>query len=201
VSNSSSCGATTAVSQGITLGNVGGDISDISFNANTSVNLDCLQSSLNDSQIQSQIKNQLEQYAKSQSEAGQTFFSGALSQSETNNIMSVVNNVSNSVKIDNVKKCVASVVVNQQITAGDIAGSVRSISLNVTASTINKCVQSDASVSKNVTDLANAISQTSESTALAGFSANAIAAAIIIVVIIMCSSSSALLLASQSQSR
>ena len=91
VSNASSCGASSAISQEVLLGNIGGDLSGVDFNIESVVNLDCLQSATNDSQIQSQIAQKLSQYAKSQAEAGTAFLSANVSESISENFSKLSN--------------------------------------------------------------------------------------------------------------
>jgi len=185
ISNASTCGVTSVINQEVLLGNVGGNVSGIDFNAQIVVNLDCLQSATNDAAIQNDIALKLSQFAKSKAETGLVIGILSKSQSESENISRLVTKISNNIKIDNVKKCVSSIIINQKLQTGDVVGDVSSISLNVSSSTIAKCVQTDTSVSSSITELATEIEQSGEANALAGLSSAALLGMLFIVVIVI----------------
>ncbi len=199
VSNSSMCSSSSVITQDINLGNISGNLSNVNLNINSNINLDCLQSSLNDSKIQSDISQKLSQFAASEAKAGLGFLSVGVSQSDSENIAKIVNKISNSVKIDNIKKCVTTAVLEQRLKTGDIGGNVENISLIVSSITVTKCIQNDQNISSSINELASLIDQKSESSAISGLDTGTIAAIIITILIVLCSCSSSLAVLQQKQ--
>lgn len=181
VSNASTCGVTSVINQEVLLGNVGGNISGIDFKAEVVVNLDCLQSATNDASIQNDIALKLAQLAKAKSESGLAIGLLNKTESEIENTARLITNLANTIKIDNIKKCVSNVIINQKLQAGDVAGDVSSISLNISSKTISKCIQTDSSVASSITKLVTDIEQSGEANSLAGLSSAAILGIILII--------------------
>lgn len=199
VSNANNCSAGNNLSQFVNLGNVSGStIGNISLSASAFVSLDCLQSSTSDSQLQSQITNQLSQYAQSQAQSSLSLSLLSASSSVSENTTNLINNVSSNFKIDNVKSCITSNNLQQQLNITSIQSSnIGSISLVVNASTVSKCIQKDTNLMSSITNLSNSISQSSKSSALAGLDTAQIVAIAAIVVIFSSSSSISAFYASQ----
>jgi hypothetical protein len=170
VDNASKCGNSAFQNQSITLKGVKGSVGNIDQNAQANINLNCLNSSQNDLDIQNQIIAQLKQYADSQANAQQPFFSANISISDTTAVSNVIRNIAANIRIDNIKNCLLASTQAQNVDLEDITGNIGNISQNVSISSILKCIQTDKNTIDNINNLKTAIDQTATSKASSGLS-------------------------------
>jgi len=188
IKNNAVCSASTTQSQGIKLGTVGGNftLSGATFDAESKVNLSCLQESANNASLANEISNQIMQQAAAKN-TGQNIGAQV---SLTDEQSKLVNDISQSIDIQNVKSCLANSNQNQVISAENVQGNVTLTDIQFKAATdlVSNCIQKDANTSALVNKLANSLSQTATASN-AGFlnfdSSNLIIIVVIIIALII----------------
>lgn len=159
VSNNSSCGSNVTQGQQLNFGKVVGNFNaaGVDMEQNASVNLSCLQTSINSTDLASQITEQLKQQAKT-SNSGQNIGVQVSTSVAASNI---VNNISQSINMSNIKSCLASTNQAQVIGAEYVGGNVdlSNIKMKQAVSLVASCIQSDKNTSSLINKLATTVQQ------------------------------------------
>jgi len=161
VSNNSSCGSSTTQGQNISFGKIKGDFnaSGINMEQNASVNLSCLQTSVDSTSLASNIMEKLSQQAKT-SNSGQNIGAQV---STSVAATKLVNNIAESVNLSNVKACLAATNQSQVVGAEYVGGNVNlsDIKMSQAVNLVASCIQSDKNTSNLINKLATTIQQES----------------------------------------
>lgn len=165
VSMSSTCSQASLQTQTVSA-TAGGDlnVSDVSQEQQTVINLDCLQSSTMDTQFQNQVAQQLTSQLTAQL-SGQNF---GLQSTSSSQIADTSVKIATNIKIDDLKSCVAMATQQQQQVykaGGNIV--LSAIKQSQMASVITNCVQKSNSTQTAVQALANTVDNKA-STSIAG---------------------------------
>lgn len=153
LSNKSNCSGAVASNQKITLGDITGDlnISDVNFDSSQTVNLECLQSSVNNTEILNDIKTELSKAIQNKLD-GQNF---GIQSATISSYTDSVTNVVNTINIDNIKNCIVNAMNNQEIETGGIVGNVNIKNVNFKSSqnVVQRCIQNDENTIRAVNKL------------------------------------------------
>lgn len=166
---SDSCGATSNTKQSISLkrGKFGAIINSLNQRANASINLQCLQNSVTQQDLEDRLQSAVKQAVESQSTPAPTLLSGLGFNTSFNVSKAVseqINRVARTVSVDNIKTCLTQLNVDQELTFGDegpidIDALINSGNQTVSTDVIAKCVQSNTLTQKAVLDLSNELNQ------------------------------------------
>jgi cobalamin biosynthesis Mg chelatase CobN len=189
ISKASTCTGSSTINtdQSILVNNSTFNKSNIIQAAEVTVDLSCLSSSSTDASLQSEIESQLKQYATTKAEANPTLLNANISTSLSTQIANMSKNLASTIKIDDVKSCIAVTQENlkQSMLLINSTFTDSSLSQLITTSVVQKCVFNDATTTSLVNQLASTIDQSSETTASSGMSTSAIIAIAIIAIIIV----------------
>lgn len=158
---SSQCVTTASQLQSIEA-SAGGNltVSDVSQTQQNVVNLDCLQSSKNDTAFQNAIASQLATSLKND----QSGVPIGVSVSTQDNTTINTTNIANTIKIDDIKSCMAasSLIQNQKYTAtGNVT--LYKLSQSQMSNVLTSCVQNSLATQNAIADVSTKISAASES--------------------------------------
>lgn len=157
------------------------------------IDISCLDSSADDTSLQTDIAAQLKQYADSKTEANPTFLNTNLAISQSEVVSELTREIASNININSIKDCVlaykASMVEKIRATNATITDS--ELSQKITSDVVLKCILSDTNQVARIDRLTSIIDQTSVSSAISGMSTLALIATIVAIVIICCSCSSA----------
>ena len=176
ISNSSECTASALNSINIAIKS-GGDIvfTNVKTDQKNKTDLRCIASSSNDIEVSNKIRKDLEQFAKTKMEGLNIFQAGA-----STNINEVVGRVANEVKIDDVKRNIASALskVNIDLTT-DKSVTFNDVSFIQSNEVLNESVSSVVNKSSAINELQSKISQAASVELVGLFSMGMIALIII----------------------
>jgi hypothetical protein len=189
INNSNSCTQNTTSNQTILVDGITADPGcSLHFTGSqTSVqtpNLSCSSSNANDSQLATQFQTQLQQQAESSGGLG-LFSVGNTSVSNT--LSKLSNTITNNMSISNISNCVQNTVSNQSTTDKNITTSCPdycktgcpngftcdtslcvtdfdNLTQSITQSAVGKCLSTNSTVAKAISDAQNSISQEASST-------------------------------------
>jgi hypothetical protein len=172
LSNNSNCSGAVASNQSITLGDVGGnlDINGVGFDSSQTVNLECLQSSINDTEILTDIKKELTKSIQSKLDGQNIGLQMSTNSSYTDSLDDVVN----SINVKNIKNCIINAMNDQSIETGNVAGNanIKNISFTSSQNVVQSCMQSDDNTVKAITKLDKKIKEDMSSTITGFISSN-----------------------------
>jgi hypothetical protein len=172
LSNNSTCSGSTQLIQSITLGDIGGDlnIDGLNWAADQTFNLNCMQSSENNAALIADIKKELEKSIQSKLDGQNLGIQSSVNYSTTSAISDVVN----SIKIDNIKKCIGAAISEQTIQTGKIAGNaiLRNINYTASQSVVQNCMQSDTNTASAIAKLDTKIKEDMSATITGFLSSN-----------------------------
>jgi hypothetical protein len=156
ISNTQSCSASVVNAININFDQINGDfnLTDTILDQSITLNLNCLQTSDNNVQIQNDIKSNLKQ------ELASAGFWNTVPTSSGD----IINNIGNNIDINSIKKCLASQISTVEITAKTVNGNVniKNLNINQVSNIITKCVQNDTNVASEITKLDSLITQTNQ---------------------------------------
>jgi hypothetical protein len=189
ISKATSCTGTSNINTDQNIVVSGSTFADSSITqaAELTVDLSCLSSSSTDANLQSEIESQLKQYANTKAEANPAFLNANISTSISNQIATISKNVASTIKIDDIKTCVATTQENlkQSLIVANSSFTDSALSQMITTSVVQRCIFSDASTTSLVNNLASVVDQASQTTASAGISTTALIAIAVISVILI----------------
>jgi hypothetical protein len=160
--NTAQCGGENIIKQGITAQNVKGPvvIENMKLDASQDINLTCLQTSDNNLDIQSDIKAELEQMAKAKI-SGLNFGVGA---AVSKNVMRSITKLSNTIKVDNIKSCLYTNIIDQSVNFGTIESLVlRNFDAKAIQTSVTSCIQKDRNTMTAINELETSLKQTADS--------------------------------------
>lgn len=184
IKSSISCSLNFLQRQNISLGKVEGslDISGVSQNINSNINISCLQDSTNNSQILSDIEQELKQKAASAT-SGQNI---GYQESNSNVISESITKVINNINLENIKNCSSNILQSQNISVETVLGDVRirEVNQSIASSVVQECLQRDTNLVLAVNELSTAIKQESQ-TSVAGFLTAGSLIAIVVIILVL----------------
>lgn len=184
ITNNSSCNTSAIQNQSINFGTVKGNftIAGAELGQTSSVNLSCLQESSNSADLASKIMNNLKQAAQAEA-SGQNI---GVQISNSMAVSDIVNNISQSINITNIKACLASSNQSQVIGAENVGGNVNltNIKMSQAVNLVASCIQKDATTAKLMNQLSNTIQQETKSSTsgFLNFNGNTLMAIAVIVI-------------------
>lgn len=164
------CASAIVTNQNIELGNIkNSTIDSIHQAASSSINMTCLQSSKNDSELHAQLVDELSNKMDQAAQANPTIANANISTAVGSTFNKLVQNLANSVSIDSVKSCASSTTNNQSLKTGDIEGvDINAIDQQITSESILNCIQNDSNISKMTGQLATYVENATKQTASSG---------------------------------
>lgn len=178
------CGASTNTSQTIELGDVtDSTISGLRQKSRNRVDLSCVQSSENDVKLQEDIETALKSHVDNQVKAQIPFMSANVANSFTKKVDRSITNFSKSIKIDDIKNCLASQVSEQKIKIGDVKNStIEELVQDISLEMVVNCIQDSKNIVDAVAKLKKELASSASSNTSSGFSLEVliIAAAIVL---------------------
>ena len=179
MSTAQTCSTQQNVSQNVTFDIQGSKTGDINILAKQTADIGCIQGSANEATLQKNIQTALQSAVNQQAEAGQTFFGMSVSATDSKQHQNIINNISNNVKIENIKKAVAQ-QTGQQVVSGKIVDSVtKDINISIQGDIVLKAVQNDNNIVNDVSQLSNSLVTQSQQTASSGLNVTMIIAAVL----------------------
>lgn len=151
--NSNLCAGIQASGQKISLKDIKGNVqlSGVRFNNSQKINLSCLQNTQNNIKITDKIKDHLQSEIEN-AVKGQNFgIQNALSSS----LKSSIQEVASSIKVKNIKECLASAIASQDIEINGVIGDVSLVAVDMISSqeTVMNCIQKEETTMEKITDL------------------------------------------------
>jgi hypothetical protein len=170
VSNSQSCSGTIYSSQELKILNVNGVvIGDINQDASQTLNLTCLQANVTQQSFAANMKAALEAKAEAVAKAQGISALANTNVSTQTQIADNITKITNSVTIQSIQSCVASLASTQGITIDGVTNSkIASVSQTVTQGVGINCVQKNTACTDAATSIATAIALEAKSTQTSG---------------------------------
>jgi len=164
--NSMGCTGSTSTLQEITIGDMDikyckFNISDINQDAKVTLNLDCAQNSTNETDLQSKFSTKLTEDL----EAKIKNLNIGLNSTDTTSLTDATNIIKNEINVKNVATCIANQMLTQKMTIGKFtveclpgdSFNINNINQTIISSTVTKCIQDNANVTKAINDIQNII--------------------------------------------
>lgn len=153
------------------------------------VDISCLASSTDDTQLQSDIETKLKQYVEAKAEANPTLFNANAAISVSTAASEVSRNIASNVDIDSIKSCINAYKANltQRLRATNATISDTEISQQITMKIVTECILSDVNQVARIDKLTSIIDQSSLASAASGFPLSALIAVSIGLVLVCCS--------------
>lgn len=191
VKRTSTCAGTTVLDAAQDMDLSGSVISNskVIQAVNAIVDISCLSSSTEDTQLQSEIETKLKQFAETKATANPTLFNANAAISVSNSVSEVVRNIASNVEVDSIKSCINAYKGNltQKLRATNATISDSEISQQITMRVVTECILSDVNQVSRIDKLSSIIDQSSKTSALSGFSTEALTAISIAIVVVCCS--------------
>ncbi len=184
IQNKSDCSNALTQSQSIDVGDATGNLI---FEGNTqkseaTVNLSCLTTIVNDSNLQSKLDTAIKQVVKSENSG----INGLASNSVSDAISQSVQRVVQTININNISNCATKLLQTQSLKGGNALNGdiiVRNNTQVLTATQVAECVTNNSSTQSAITDLKQVVDQESSASNLVLF--GGVGAVIIIIIIII----------------
>lgn len=187
IDTAQSCSSAQNVSQTVNFDIEGSKTGDINILATQTADISCIQGSSAESSMQKNIQSALQSAVQQQSTAGSGFFSIGVSSDVSSQRQTLINNISNNLKISNVKNAIATQSGQQVVNGKIVNSSTGNVNVSIQGTQVLKAVQSDSSISNDVTSLANSLSTQGSQTATSGFNMNFIFIIIAVIISLSCS--------------
>jgi hypothetical protein len=185
MSNTSNCGAAATSIQRIKLENISGDlnINDINYDSSQTVNLNCLQSSDNNTDIVNDLKSEITRSIRNKLD-GQNL---GLQSADTVDITRTVNEVTNMINIDNIKNCIINAINTQEITVGNVQGdaNIKNINFKSAQNVVQECIQNDSNSASAVARLDRKIQSSLDNTVTGFISSSGFIIIMIVIVVVI----------------
>jgi 3-dehydroquinate dehydratase len=179
-----SCMASQGSSQEQVIGEIRGHVGTISQKSSMSLNMKCVQSSINESKMQNDIASKLTSKIQQEAKANPTLLNANAAINTNVNFTDQITKISQHVTNENISNCITDITARQKQTIGLISGSVDTLSQEIDLNTVIECLMNDSTVQDAIANLKTEVTNTTDQKAAAGMDQSTIIIIVIALVIL-----------------